>query len=269
MRGPEGRDRLSGRPKWGSVAGPALGLGGSVCGMGRAECLWMRRRRRSAGVRREFPGVSAVRWVCAVVAALMLVACGGGSKASGTGSTTSSVQASTAASALSTTVAAVAGGELGSKIVPPPAGYEVSTSSDATNGPLTPAMLDKTAGQPGLAAALHLVGGYGKTYDAISTSESLEIDVLQLTSKADAGSVLRLAALTVVDSSEEPKQTDTRAVPGGIAVDGTKAASDGFFSHAIVAAKGARVMVVVYSVDQAGPAPSLLTTTAVKQYSRI
>ena len=200
------------------------------------------------------------RW--STVVAVVMTAAAGCSSGSRTSSTT------VAAAPTSTTAPSVAAGsqDLGSLVLPAPTGYAVSTAADVKNGPVSADALDQAVGQPGTAESLHFVSGYDLTYDDKSTPDSVEVVLAKLATTADASSFLGIAVTSAVDPGEVPNRRAVPAIPGAMAIDGTKPTSDGFYDHAVVATKGVLVFALTYSTKVAGPAPSLLTTWARQQY---
>ena len=222
---------------------------------------WLRNVTRPGRLRRAL--------VFLVLAGIMLMAaaaCGGATKGAGATSSLNPTTPSPASSPTATPSASV-GDTLESRVLPAPDGYALSTSSDVTNGPVSPAEFDRRAGKQGLASALHFVAGYDVTYDSDSTPASVEIVLFRFASPADA---LRFREVAVAASAqgESPVQKPFRPIQGAVAINGTKA-SDGVYEHAVVVAKRSIVMVVDYTNDAAGPLPAFVGTWAEQQYARL
>jgi hypothetical protein len=77
-------------------------------------------------------------------------------------------------------------GGLGAKVVPAPAGFALSQSTDVHNGPMSAAGFNRDMGAGNLAASLHFVRGYDVTYDSNGDSDSIEVTLFQFATPADA-----------------------------------------------------------------------------------
>jgi len=210
---------------------------------------------------------------------LLLSACGVGRSHSAPPTTTPTTTATSVArasttpattAATTTTIALTAtipsSVPLASRVIAAPDGYSLSTSSDATNGAISAADFDHKVGHAGMAAALGFASGYDVTYDNDDTSESIEVFIGQFSTSGNATRFRAFATQTITD--EAPSTKTISAIPGAIALDATKPAN-GFYDHEVVATKASTVMLVDYSTDGAGQAPSDLINWAQQQYSRL
>jgi hypothetical protein len=141
-------------------------------------------------------------------------------------------------------------------IVPAPTGYEISTSADAPNGPITSGQIDTATATSDFAHRYGYEGGFSKTYDAIRTSESLEISVLEFTSPELARASLSFVSAGFEGGVTLPRQRRYPLIKGAIELDPTRATVDGSYEYVVAAPKSFRVMILWYST----PHPSGVTT---------
>jgi hypothetical protein len=161
--------------------------------------------------------------------------------------------------------------DLGDRILPTPDGYEVSTDSNAHTGPVAPADFDKEAGSPGVSRRLGFTAGYEATYDAVDTSESLDVSILQFSSPAQATAFLPIAIASGSDDNKDelPRQRAYGPIEGATEIDATTATSDGFYDYVVIVAKGPRMMIFDYSNDHASGFSSSAAGQVLDQYNRI
>jgi hypothetical protein len=153
------------------------------------------------------------------------------------------------------------------RVIHAPIGYEMSSGSGATNGPVSPAAFDSWIGQ-GSTAAFGYVSGDDVTYDNTATSESIEVTVFSFHSHADAAAFAAAAETGWGASSLAPEIKTIRAIRGSTVQVGTKAGSDGFYLVDAFAQKGDTVM-LVEDANTVKPkaVPPALKSAAVAQYA--
>ena len=129
------------------------------------------------------------------------------------------------------------------RVIHAPIGYEMSSGSGATNGPVSPAAFDSWIGQ-GSTAAYGYVSGNDVTYDNTATNESIEVTVFSFRSHADAAAFASAAMTGWGAASLAPEVKTIRAIRGSTVQLATKAGSDGFYLVDAFARKGDKVMLV-------------------------
>lgn len=209
----------------------------------------------------------------AIMAATLIAGCSSGRNASPRATTASESHPSSASAtptAHTPTPGSGAVKDLAALILPAPAGFAISTSSDVTNGPVTPADFDRHLASTGItASSLGYLTGYDVTYDSSSTSDSVEVTLLRFSNTTGLGRMVSIASVAAVDSSERPARAAVRGIPNLIAIDGTAAASDGTYDHAIIATKGNTLIVLALNTDHGGATPASLLHWATEQYRRL
>lgn len=158
-----------------------------------------------------------------------------------------------------------------SQVIRAPIGYQTSTASGVTNGPVTPAAFDQWIG-PGSSNSYGYVGGYDVTYNSTASSESIEVTLFSFHSHADAAAFRDVAMSLWGASSQAPARRTIRAISGSVVEVGSKAGSDGFYVTDAFAAKSDTVMIIEYAnttKPKPNGIPKVLTSVAVSQYSRI
>jgi hypothetical protein len=148
-------------------------------------------------------------------------------------------------------------------LVPAPAGFEPSTASGVTNGPIDRAAFDKQLGS-GSATTLHFVDGFDQTYDSTTGNDSVDVTLFDFASPADGAQFLQ----SYGPSGQSQKESPFPGIAGAVEYTATHAASDGTYDHTVAATKGSRVMIVSY-LNDAPAAPTLLATLATQQYARL
>ena len=153
------------------------------------------------------------------------------------------------------------------RVIHAPIGYEASTGSGATNGPVTPTDFDSWIGA-GSATAFGYVRGYDVTYDCTATNESIEVTVFSFRTHAEAGAFTDTAVTEWGASSLDPVRKSIPAIHDSIVELGTKAGQDGFYLVDAFATKGDTMMVLEYA-NTAKPTsvPHVLKSAAVSQYA--
>jgi hypothetical protein len=158
-------------------------------------------------------------------------------------------------------------------VIPPPDGYEVSTSSDVHNGPITPVEFDHITSGTGTSARLGFVGGYDETYDSTDSlsSDSIEITLFRFSSPAFASNFTSAAVATfsAANSDQAPTKKSYAPIVGAIALDGSKLSGNEFVDHAVVAVKGSTLMVLDYTTDNTNPVTSAFGGWAQAQYTAL
>jgi hypothetical protein len=155
---------------------------------------------------------------------------------------------------------------LAQAIIPAPDGFALSTGSDVHNGPVDAAGFDQLTASPGLASQLHFVAGYDVTYDSSANNDTVEISLVELSSPVMAAGFTQVAVGGLKSNGLTAVPDDN--IPGGTALDATKADSSGSYEHAVVATKDSRVLVVDYTTGTAGSVP-LVAALAKQQYERL
>jgi hypothetical protein len=168
-----------------------------------------------------------------------------------------------------TSIGTVPGGDLRSKLIPPPSGYQVNTQSGVTNGPITPAKFDENVGQPGAAESFHLVSGYDQSYLSTVSAETIEILLFRFTSSDGAVAFARVAPKTGLVTELDRTEGTIPSIPGSVLIDSTKPGNDGFYVHQILAQKGNFVVAMEYATDTAGPLPTFAANIAAQQYTAL
>jgi len=201
------------------------------------------------------------RWrlltVC-LASSLLFAACGS------TKFTTSQPSAPT-----STTDTTTHRGPLAGAVVPAPVGYAISTSPADPNGPVSATDFDKYTGVTGLAKAFGFTGGFEETYDAVDTSETIEVILLEFASDSQRSAFMPTAIEAFISNDEAPSRQNYTAIAGAVELVPTKAGKDGFYVHTVVAWRGNRIMAVDYVNDQAGDLPQNARALIARQYSQL
>jgi len=227
---------------------------------------------------RYLPSRSVVATAGLAVAVLVVVACGGGSHAAASNTSKPAVSArptvtstskspTTRPTAGSTTTGS--GSALASKLLPAPPGYVVSTQ--ATNGPMTPAQVDQSVRQKGAAASFGLVAGYGQSYKATLNSDSIVVLLFQCASPVFADSFVAAAPTRsgFFTTDLDHTQGTLPGIPGSLLVDSTKADDDGYYVHQVLAQKGRYVFALEYKTETAGPLAASVANFASHQYKAL
>ncbi len=150
-------------------------------------------------------------------------------------------------------------GGLGAKVVPAPAGFTLSQSSDVPNGPMSAADFNQYWGD---AASLHFARGYNVTYDSNDASASIYVTVLQFATPADAVAFKAdWVPGTPVKSKADP------VIPGADDYDSTSP-DQGTYTHGVIATKDNRAFVIEDTNASAAPVP-LVETMARQQYAAL
>jgi uncharacterized membrane protein YgcG len=152
-------------------------------------------------------------------------------------------------------------GGLGAKVVPAPAGFTLSQSSDVHNGPMNAADFDQYMGD-GMAASLHFVRGYDVTYDSNDASASIEVTLFQFAAPTDAAAF----KASYVPGGPVKSKADP-VIPGADHYDSTSP-DHGIYDHGVIATKGNLAFVVDDTTFSAAPAP-LVETMARQQYAAL
>ena len=138
----------------------------------------------------------------------------------------------------------------------------LAQGSGLQNGPLNAAGFNSFIDAPGAAAQLHYVAGYQAFYDTLQNSDVIPIALLQFATPADANNFN--AGFTMTGYAHQ----NDLAIPGAQRYDATHPDSSGGYGHAIIAAKGAIVMIVEYDSSNAQH-PALLDALAQQQYAKL
>jgi hypothetical protein len=150
-----------------------------------------------------------------------------------------------------------------------PDGFAISTASDVHNGKMSAANYDSFE-KSGAAARDHLVDGNEVTYDAVDSSDYVQIVIARLASIADSakweslGRTLagRQVAVPVGTNIKGPvRGSRVAGIPDAYLVDETRAESDGTYTHAILVTRGALIVEIDY-VGSSSKTPSLLLSVA-------
>lgn len=152
-----------------------------------------------------------------------------------------------------------------------PPRYELSTSTDIVNGPLKAESLGELADRSSSAAkALHFVQGCEAYFDSTTQSEYFHVMLVQFASPADATFFTAMSvspfALQQLPQQAAPVLSTFDGIPGASTIDETKPESDGTYTHAVIAARGSRVMLIEYVTPSPGDVP-LMATIAKGQYA--
>jgi hypothetical protein len=110
------------------------------------------------------------------------------------------------------------------------------------------------------------VAGYDVTYDSSTNNDTVEISLAELSSPVMARGFTEVVIGGLKSDGLTAVPADT--IPGGTALDATKADSSGSYEHAVVATRDSGVLVVDYTTDTAGAVP-LVATLAKQQYERL
>jgi hypothetical protein len=221
----------------------------------------------------RYPLSCSVVAVAALAAAVLLaVACGGGSHpaASNTSKPAASARPSVTSTSKSPATGSTttgSGSGLASKLLPAPPGYVVSTQ--ATNGPITPAQFDQNVGQKGAAASFSLVAGYDEAYDGTLSSDGIDVLLFQFTLPVFADSFAAAAPTSGFITDLDHTQGTLPSIPGSLLVDSTKAGNDGYYVHEVVAQRANYVFALEYHTETAGPLPASVADFAAHQYAAL
>jgi uncharacterized membrane protein YgcG len=150
-------------------------------------------------------------------------------------------------------------GGLGAKVVPAPAGFTLSQSSDVPNGPMNAAGFNRYWAD---AASLHFAGGYNVTYDSNDGSASIYVTVFQFATPADAA-----AFKAGYDPGVSVKSKADPVIPGADDYDSTSP-DQGAYTRGVIAAKGNLAFVIEDITFSAAPVP-LVETMARQQYAAL
>jgi hypothetical protein len=150
-----------------------------------------------------------------------------------------------------------------------PLGYDVSTSSDVQNGPISRSEFDKMAGA-GASTDLGFVAGYHVTYDSQTSSDYIDVALITTTSpsQASADATLFADALLAENNAQSPVRRPYPDISNAIEIQGTKLDS-GSVDDAVIVATGAIILTVDYSTDHTGPSSQDLKLAAISQYDRL
>jgi hypothetical protein len=142
-------------------------------------------------------------------------------------------------------------------------------STQATNGPITPAQFDQNVGQKGAAEAFSLVAGYDEAYDGTLSSDGIEVLLFQFAMPVFADSFAAAEPTSGFITDLDHTQGTMPGIPGSLLVDSTKAGSDGYYVHQVLAQKGIYVFELEYDTETAGPLPTSVATFAAQQYAAL
>lgn len=156
------------------------------------------------------------------------------------------------------------GGQLAARVLPPPDGYQLDSSSSDEAGTITPAVFDQFGGI-GSPTRSGFVAGYRQNYVDYSTEEGLSITLLEFSSASDAATYLRRTAPETL-SAAAPTRKPFSLIPEAVEVDGTKGYG-GDYSHAMLMSKGPVYAQFVYATSGPEPLPTEFYTWSRVQYS--
>jgi hypothetical protein len=142
-------------------------------------------------------------------------------------------------------------------------------STQATNGPITPAQFDQNLGEKGAAASFGLVGGYDQSYDGTLSSDGIGLLLFQFASSDGADSFAAGAPTSGFVTDLDHTQGTLPGIPGSLLVDSTKAGDDGYYVHQVLAKKGTYVFGLEYHTEGPGPLPTSVATFAAQQYAAL
>jgi serine/threonine protein kinase len=154
--------------------------------------------------------------------------------------------------------------ELATQLIPPAVGYTGEPAGTYPNGLITTTVYDQQGGA-GSAASIGFLGGFEATYSDTS-GDFIDIQLLRFSSPQSAG--FSEGPMSGLLPAESPKQSAFPAIPGAIAVNGTKQAY-GMYHHGLAATKGPVLMLFVCSTPTGGPMPARLAAWAEQQYAHI
>jgi hypothetical protein len=137
-------------------------------------------------------------------------------------------------------------GGLKAKLVAAPPGFALSQEADVHNGPMSAAGFNRFMGTKSLAAMLHFGRGYDVFYDSTTTSDSIEVTLLQFATHQDAAHFKAGFRLDGPVSS----QPDA-VIPGARDYDSTSP-YQGSYDHGVIAVKGN----VAFIIDDATGSPT-------------
>lgn len=141
-------------------------------------------------------------------------------------------------------------------LAPPPAGCAPSTLPLHVNGPMDASVFNDYMSETGADAIFGFVDGYEQTYVCDSSSNSVDVALVEL-----APAVMTGRLIDALTWFREGQTSDYPGIPGAVEVDATP-------EHEIVAAKGARVMII--DGWTASPRlPTLFRQLADRQYASI
>jgi Protein of unknown function (DUF2510) len=155
--------------------------------------------------------------------------------------------------------------DLAAQAIPPPDGYAGGPGNGMyPTGFITTTVYDQGTGA-GSAASDGFLGGYEATYN--NTSEDfIDLQLLRFSSSQAAG--FSEGPDIGLLPSDSAKQSAFPAIPGAIAVNGTKL-TYGDYHHEVVASKGPVLMLIIYSIPTSGPLPADLAAWAEQQYTHL
>lgn len=153
-------------------------------------------------------------------------------------------------------------GGLGTKVVPPPAGFTLARGVDVHNGPMTPAAFNRWIGASNLAAKLHFIRGYDVTYYSTTNADSIEVTLFQFVTPADATALKAGFSPGGLISS----RADT-VIPGADDYD-SRSSDQGTYIHGVIATKGNLLFVIADATGSAARVP-LVQKLARQQYGAL
>jgi hypothetical protein len=137
-------------------------------------------------------------------------------------------------------------GGLKAKVVPAPPGFALSKEADVHNGPMSAASFNRFMGTKHLAATLHFVRGYDVFYDNTTTSDSIEVTLLQFATHQDAA----YFKAGFVPGGPVSSQADA-VIPRARDYDSTSP-HQGTYDHGVIAVKGN----LAFIIDDATGSPT-------------
>ncbi len=156
--------------------------------------------------------------------------------------------------------------ELGAQAIPPPNGYAGGPGGGMyPNAFITTAVYDQGAGT-GSAASDGFLGGYEATYNNDTSGDFIDIQLLRYSSHQDAEEAE--GYMSGLLPSDSAKQSAFPAIPGAIAVYGTKA-TYGMYHQGLAATKGPVLMLLICSTPTGGPLPADVAAWAQQQYAHL
>jgi hypothetical protein len=123
-------------------------------------------------------------------------------------------------------------------LAPPPAGCAPSTTPLHVNGPMDASVFNDYMSETGAQGIFGFVDGYEQTYVCDSSSDSVDVALVKLESSDRTGQLI--GALTWF---RDGRTSDYPGIPGAVEVDAPREQGTPY-EHEIVAAKGARVMII-------------------------
>ena len=159
------------------------------------------------------------------------------------------------------------GKQLAARLFPTPTNYQVE-NTPGSHGYMDAGAFDAmAASSKGAAERDHFRGGFRQDYVNASLTEGISITLLQFSNDQAANSYFRFSlrgALSVYAAHNSLYGP----IPGAIEFTGSQA-YQGNWAHAVLAAKGRRMMVFTYIDTAQGPVPYEFSYWVKSQYNRI